>query len=213
MILQCPACNARYAVPDHALGATGRSVRCAKCAHQWHAKPDTGNISSEALDMLLKEPEKPTIKPMKKGANVPAIVAPAFSAKLIMGLAASLLFAVFTTLFSHHPAWFGLASTNNIVFSELKLAKQDVANGVEYGISGKLVNLADSDTALPIIRITLVDKDGGALKTWHPGGELVLPAKGSQNFSFAPLATSLMTGDRLVLEMGNSFELALRAKP
>lgn len=36
MQIACPACHARYSVPDTAIGARGRTVRCAKCRHSWY---------------------------------------------------------------------------------------------------------------------------------------------------------------------------------
>ena len=39
MELICPACEARYQVPDGSIGEKGRQVSCMNCGHGWHAYP------------------------------------------------------------------------------------------------------------------------------------------------------------------------------
>lgn len=39
MILSCPSCGARFKIASEKLGSTGRTVRCSKCSHTWHAAP------------------------------------------------------------------------------------------------------------------------------------------------------------------------------
>lgn len=36
----CPNCQARYQLPDGAIGPDGRKVSCSSCAHKWRAHPE-----------------------------------------------------------------------------------------------------------------------------------------------------------------------------
>lgn len=56
MRVTCPECESKFKVPDKALGATGRKLRCSQCGHQWFQEP---------------KPEKPAAKAGAKAGTRP----------------------------------------------------------------------------------------------------------------------------------------------
>ena len=58
LILACANCATRYRVPVAALGATGRRVRCSKCAHIWHAEPPEVTLKITPLHPPLADREE-----------------------------------------------------------------------------------------------------------------------------------------------------------
>lgn len=72
MILTCPACATRYVVPDETFSAGSRTVRCAKCSHQWHAEkpaePRAPTAHPAADEAVAPEPEEAPARNTDDGA-------------------------------------------------------------------------------------------------------------------------------------------------
>ena len=47
----CPNCQARYQLPDGAIGPDGRKVSCTSCSHKWRAHPETTSVRERSMDV------------------------------------------------------------------------------------------------------------------------------------------------------------------
>ncbi|MEX0299345.1 MAG: zinc-ribbon domain-containing protein [Kordiimonas sp.] len=72
MILVCPTCDAKFKIPDGAIPAEGRTVRCAKCKNSWHAKPNDIMRKQAAARAAAPRPAAPRPAQAARPAPRPA---------------------------------------------------------------------------------------------------------------------------------------------
>lgn len=125
MILECPACQARFAVADAQIPEGGRTVRCGRCATQWHVEkpvavmadmPNPTDVDAPAvaatddflqqLEAAMKAPTGTASAPLKPGFNLPVIARKKFSAKPFI-IAAPVIAALWLVLsfITYFPTW------------------------------------------------------------------------------------------------------------
>lgn len=223
MILQCPKCNARYLVPDYAVGADGRMVRCAKCSHSWFAKApdaiiavpsDNATPDLEAMIESINAGEKIAVKPLAAGSNLPVYHRPRTPVSLKIAVAVVGALVVFLALFIYMPKLFGVRNSNGIVLTDIKMDKQA---GDKYGIveiSGNIKNDNEQDNIVPNLRVILLDEKNNPLQSWElDGGGKPLKAKEEIPFAASNLAIKFSSAKRFVVDLGTPLELLLRRRP
>jgi len=187
MILTCPQCSTRYLVDARALGVTGRTVRCANCAHTWHQAP-----SEEALpppDVLRAPAPEEVPTPVLSASPGPSTrtqlpaLSPERRRRSMLG---PLAFAVTLLAIIGAGAWFtkdlaaarwpGLVPYYRMIGFPVETSAEtgfeirdptttlDADNGIV--IKGDVVNVSGYERRVPRLRATLLDRDKHPLQSW-----------------------------------------------
>ncbi len=159
MYIACPECNTKFVVTPEQIGVQGRKVKCSKCAHIWHQKPD----DQLNVDAVLSVPLTPT--PLGNGVNLPALVPvkiqPYFYAMPILMI--GLIIFMLTILFADN-----LGADSLLNNSELAIKDIQIENNKDLGkivVSYKVHNTAKTNVKMPLIRIRLLDKNHRVIKS------------------------------------------------
>lgn len=237
MILECPNCSNRYLVDKRAIGAEGRTVRCAKCKHQWHATPDAPEEKPEAAadaqipeakaeaapEIPLEEPN-PELRPIPAGSSVPALpkVKEKFPWGVASAAAASLLFFLLISAVYFRPLIvaslpvslpvynaLGMYDTSGVVMADVAYFKETPGLKDLHKLNGYIVNTTDEPRQLPMLSVTLLGNDDIVLRRRRLAEPYVLKPRESKEFTQA-VEASPDSVKRIVLEFGNQIELTLR---
>ncbi len=184
MIVTCSSCSKRYLVDSRALGAAGRTVRCASCGHTWFQTPPQDAPQPITLAAPEAEPGFALDGERREGrVQLPAVppargrgylIAWGVAALVIVGLAWGLIAARASVMVLWPPAaklyaMIGYGPT--VAGTGLELRKVTPSRGTENGvptlaIDGEVVNISTVVRDVPKLKVALRDGNDHELQAW-----------------------------------------------
>jgi predicted Zn finger-like uncharacterized protein len=207
MILTCPQCSTRYHVDATALGATGRTVRCASCGQRWSVKPPAD--APQTVEFAPAQAAPARVRPVAAAEHdqnrrsvsligwLVAVLVVLIAASAVIGR--NEIVAGFpASALIYHKLNLPITVEHGLQFAEITSTRLEEGGIAVLVVEGAVINVTSHDRAVPPIRITLLDSGGRELqeelfraKEEHlePGaktsfsGRVVNPADQARNFS------------------------------
>lgn len=185
MIVTCSSCSKRYLVDSRALGAAGRSVRCASCGHSWFQTPpedaeqaiplpppvESDDEFGAGRERRERRAQLPAVQPTKNRA---ALIAWGLALVVIIGIGWGLIAARASVVTLWPPAaklysMIGFGQTQ--AGTGLELRKVTPSRGTENGvptlaIDGEVINVSTVVRDVPKLKVALRDGNDHELQAW-----------------------------------------------
>ena len=212
MIISCEKCRASYMVPDSAIGASGRIVKCAKCGHNWMATLPPSLLNN---NIVLQKDSSNHNSNSKIDANVklPSVVNKKtpflnyFTYSLAILSVLSMLFFNQVSMMEYFPfssqlfRGTGVFSTQFMQLASVNFKKQQI-NGINHIIIDGNIIKPRAVGYLPLLKISVKNKDNKLL---------IYSLVNLKDEHFNQTITNLPTdGEYIHIDIGNWFELMWR---
>lgn len=158
-------------------------------------------------------------------SNVPALAPKKKNPYLIYMIAAPTLAVLWLVLamMTYFPSWvnapgigaiygmFGVTDTSGLAFAEVAMEREDTETKTRFILSGKIINRAKEKRTVPIVHVSMHDKEGGEI--WGRDYPVNLTLKPGEEYPFRIVNVETSFAERVAtlrLDMGNSLELMVR---
>ena len=189
MILTCPECSTRYLVDPRNLGATGRMVRCAGCAHTWHQTPPQEApppVDAPRLEVGPADAVEPDTGPRTAGrVQLPALPTPrhrssglgwfAYAVLMIAVIAGGAWWtrAQLVSLWPDLAIYYEMAGVpvefaqaDSFEIHDITTSDEDENGLPTLIIKGEVSNVSPVAKQVPKLKVTLLDSNKHELQSW-----------------------------------------------